>query len=225
MKVDAISLDAAGTLIRLTQSVGQTYADVATEFGGEMDPDAVDAAFRKAWSAMPPQLEAPGPLADDGRAWWRALVDRVFDTHGVGRPPADRAGCFARMYDRFAEPGVWEPYEETRPALESLASRWPLVVLSNFDRRLHRVLRDLDLTPHFQAVLVSSQVGAPKPSPRMFRAACEAADCSPAGLLHVGDSPTEDWAGARACGIRAFELHRPHGTLSDLVRELSNDAS
>ncbi len=66
MKIDAIRLDAAGTLIRLTRPEGETYTDIAAEFGGVMDPDAIDAAFRKAWFAMPPQLEAPG-TAQTGR--------------------------------------------------------------------------------------------------------------------------------------------------------------
>ena len=47
-------------------------------------------------------------------------------------------------------------------------------VISNFDDRLRPLLARLELDSLFDAVVVSAEVGAEKPSPRIFEAACKA---------------------------------------------------
>jgi putative hydrolase of the HAD superfamily len=56
---------------------------------------------------------------------------------------------------------------------------------------------------------VSSAVaGARKPDPAIFAPALELAGCGPDQALHVGDTPEEDVAGARAAGIRPLLIDR-----------------
>jgi putative hydrolase of the HAD superfamily len=56
--------------------------------------------------------------------------------------------------------------------------------------------------------VASASVGADKPARAVFDAALELAGCGPEHALHVGDSPTNDVAGAAAAGIRAVLLER-----------------
>ena len=53
-----------------------------------------------------------------------------------------------------------------------------------------------------------AEAGARKPEPGIFAAALSEADCRPAEALHVGDTPEEDLAGARAAGIRCLLIDR-----------------
>ena len=60
---------------------------------------------------------------------------------------------------------------------------------------------------------------------QIFAAALELAGCEPAEALHVGDTPEEDCAGARAAGIRALLLDRDDGagdisSLAQIVEHL-----
>ncbi|MBN2226257.1 MAG: HAD family hydrolase [candidate division Zixibacteria bacterium] len=51
-----------------------------------------------------------------------------------------------------------------------------------------------------------------KPDPRLFKIAVEKANCCPDELLHVGDSPDTDIAGAHAAHVRSVWLNRNNAT-------------
>jgi putative hydrolase of the HAD superfamily len=76
-----------------------------------------------------------------------------------------------------------------------------ILVVSNFDARVRGVLAALDLLPLIDQITISSEAGAAKPDPRIFRTALAAADLAPGEVLHVGDTAREDLAAARAAGI------------------------
>lgn len=221
----AIFLDAAGTLIYLPRPVGAHYAKVAARFGIMLDADALDRAFREAWKAAPARPAQDTPRADDDKGWWHTLVDdvlaRVLTTEQAAAFDGD--GFFEAAYAHFAEPGVWQAYPDVHMTLERLRSQgYRLAVISNFDRRLYAVLDELGLLPFFEAVIISSEVGADKPDPRIFERALRTLGVAPAEAWHVGDDPKRDW-GADAIGLRVFRLERPRHTLDDLLAALAED--
>ena len=63
--------------------------------------------------------------------------------------------------------------EVSRPVVEHLARRFPLVLVSNFYGNIHTILRDFRLE-YFQAVVESAVVGVRKPDPQIFRLGVEA---------------------------------------------------
>jgi putative hydrolase of the HAD superfamily len=67
-------------------------------------------------------------------------------------------------------------------------------------------LRRLRMIPGLRAQLFSDEVGVPKPSERIFRAALEALGTAPDRVLHVGDLRRTDVAGARAMGMRSARI-------------------
>jgi putative hydrolase of the HAD superfamily len=208
-----IFFDAAGTLFRLTRSVGEHYAEVAARHGAVFDPGVANAAFFAAWKAMAAPAETDGPRPDDDRDWWQALVGRMLDELGV---TLDRSAYFSELWTEFAKPGVWELFPETHGVLVSLGQRFRLGVISNFDSRLHTILAQLGISHFFEHVIVSSEVGADKPSPRIFAEALDQFDVTPEFALHIGDEPQADWAGAEAAGMGVFRLKRPENSLSDI---------
>jgi len=210
-----ILFDAAGTLFHLPRGVGWHYRDVALRHGADLGEDALNRAFRSAWKAMPPPVETRVPRTDDDREWWRAVVSRVLDECGVSGE-MDRAACFAELWAEFVKPGVWELYPETREVLATLARRFLLGIVSNFDGRLRTILPQLGIADFFDCFVLSSEVGADKPSPHIFQEALRRFDVRPNEALHVGDDPDGDWRGAAAAGLNVFELRRPQNSLRDL---------
>jgi len=79
---------------------------------------------------------------------------------------------FDALYERFAQPDVWRIYDDVHPTLQGLRQRgYRLGVISNWDERLHLLLERLDLSRYLDAVVLSSDVGATKPSPGFFQRA------------------------------------------------------
>ena len=100
---------------------------------------------------------------------------------------------------------------EAIPTLEAARSRGHATALvSNFDHPpyVHELLDEMALRPHFDAVVVSGEVGCKKPDPRIFDFALEATGLQPHEVLHVGDTE-DDVNGALAAGIRPVLIRRP----------------
>lgn len=216
----AIFFDAAGTLIRLTKSVGQHYALVAQRQGLALDAAALDRAFAQLWKEMPLRPATGEPREDDDKGWWRDLVERLLDRISARVDPLDRDTFFEAAYGHFAEAGVWELYPEVLEVLEALAPHFQLAVVSNFDGRLRFIFEHLTISKYFRHVFLSSEVGADKPDPLIYRRALEISGFMPNEVVHVGDDPERDWAAARAAGLEVFQLDRPNNSLRDLLERL-----
>lgn len=103
-------------------------------------------------------------------------------------------------------------YDDAAPALDRLGELGlRRVCVSNWDYALPAVLERCGLGCRFDAVITSAGSGARKPDPEIFRLALAAAGCGPSEAVHVGDTPEEDIAGARAAGIPALLLDRRGG--------------
>jgi putative hydrolase of the HAD superfamily len=219
--IRAIFFDAAGTLFYLTRTVGNHYAYVGREVGLDLDAQQLERAFHAAWQQMPRRPAIDGPRQNDDKGWWRELVDRVFDQVTPSLSELDRDNFFEVAYEHFAEPGVWELYPEVPEVLEQLRSRFQLAVISNFDGRLRSILQHLGISSYFSYVFISSELGANKPDPEIFRRALKIMRLKAGGVLHVGDDPERDWKAAAAAGLLVFRLDRPRNSLRDLLATLN----
>jgi len=212
----AIFFDAVGTLFYLTKTVGDHYALVAEEVGLKLDAEKLDAAFYSAWKQMPPRQAIDGPRENDDKDWWRDLADLVLKEAAPEIGELDRDNFFEVAYEHFAEAGVWELYPEVVGILEQLRPRFELAIVSNFDGRLRVILQRLGISKYFGRVFVSSEIGADKPDPEIFRRALKFLDLQPSEVLHVGDDPERDWQAATAAGLSIFQLDRKKNSLRDL---------
>jgi len=110
----------------------------------------------------------------------------------------------ARGKDFFGEAGKFPP-----AVLAGLAARGvKLAVISNWDRRLPRILRGLDLEDRFDVVTVSSLAGVEKPAAEIFTRTLDRLGVAADRALHVGDSPLEDYSGAENAGLAAALIDR-----------------
>jgi len=217
----AIFFDAAGTLIHLPKSVGFHYAYVGERIGLRLDASALDRAFADCWKQTPARPAIDGPREDDDKGWWRELVDRVLDQVQPGLDELDRDAFFEGAYSHFAEPGVWDLYPEVEGVLAALHGRFELAVISNFDGRLRMIFEHLGVSKFFSHVFLSSELGADKPDPEIFRRALRLTGTKSDETLHVGDDPERDWEGATQAGLSIFRLERPGNSLRDLLALVS----
>jgi putative hydrolase of the HAD superfamily len=97
-----------------------------------------------------------------------------------------------------------------RALLESLAGRFRIAVVSNFDhtRTVHDLLARLGVDRLFSAVVVSMEIGRRKPHPEIFRAALRRLATPAERALFVGDSLQDDIGGARSVGMDSVWVDR-----------------
>ena len=213
----AIFFDAVGTLIYLPKSVGHHYALVGKRIGLALDAAALDRAFAAAWKQMPARPAIDQPRDDDDKGWWHELVDLILHTVAPSLNELDRDNFFEIAYEHFAEAGVWELYPEVVDVLERLRPRFELAIVSNFDGRLRMILEQLGISKYFGHVFVSSEIGADKPDPEIFRRALQLVRLEASDVLHVGDDTERDWKAGTGAGLSVFQLDREKNSLRDLL--------
>ena len=167
---------------------------------------------------MPRRPAIDGPRENDDKGWWRELVGRVFDQVAPSLSELDRDNFFEIAYEHFAEAGVWKLYPEVLDVLKQLRERFQLAVISNFDGRLRLILQNLGISKYFAHVFISSELGADKPDPEIFRRALKLMHLNANEVLHVGDDPERDWKAAKEAGLLVFQLDRPKNSLRDLLK-------
>lgn len=97
-----------------------------------------------------------------------------------------------------------EPFDDVRPALERLKTRYALASLSNGNADLALI----GLADVFRVSLNARQIGAAKPARRCFETLSEALQLEPQAILYVGDDPWLDVEAARAAGLRTAWINR-----------------
>ena len=178
--LDAVTIDAMGTLVRLRAPVPRL-----AELGGVSEQAAKRGFEAEVAYYLPRAVEGHDPesLAD-----LRDRCTAVFN---------EAAGASLGR-DEFMSAIVFEPEPGALETVRRLrALGLALAVVSNWDcglpEHLHRLGIDLP-------VVTSAEVGAAKPDPRIFLVALERLGVEPARALHVGDAP-EDEHGAVAAGM------------------------
>ena len=138
--------------------------------------------------------------------FWRRFVGPVFTRVGGGAMPEPLLG---ELVAHFGAERHWAVYPETRGVLAALrAAGLRLVIVSNWDSTLPSLLERLGLAAAVDDVVVSALLGVSKPARGIFDEAVRRAGVTHAEALHVGDSLTDDYHGARDAGLSSLLLDR-----------------
>lgn len=191
----AVLVDAAGTLLMPSERTAGVYLRFASRYGCVLSEQQVLERFRSAYNT--PWGGSPLRYVGDGRPFWRSIVR--------ASTGCSAEGLFDELYDYYAQPEAWALTTGAVPALSRLkAAGVRLAVVSNFDTRLRPLLASLRVDCLFDTVVVSAEVGAEKPSPRIYEAALDALQAAPWEAVHVGDDRRNDVWGARDAGLNAW---------------------
>ncbi len=100
-------------------------------------------------------------------------------------------------------------FDDVLPTMKRLKGRGLILgLISNIDRDMTPICRDLELDPYLDFTVTSCEVGADKPHPPIFLAALERAGVEAGEAMHVGDQYNLDVVGARGVGLKAVLLDR-----------------
>jgi HAD superfamily hydrolase (TIGR01509 family) len=218
--VTAVLFDVAGTLA-MPEGRDAWLAAGAAALGLDLDPAgarelavALETAGRPGGpypGTIPPALAGAYAARDLDTESHRAAYVGLLSSVALPDP-----ALAATLYERIRSPDGWTAYPDAVAALAELKRRGILTAaVSNVGFDLRPVLAALGLLDLLDACVFSYELGAAKPSPEIFAAACDALDTPPARALMVGDHAEAD-GGATALGIRTLLLpmsaaDEPHG--------------
>ena len=181
--------------------------------------DVADAAFNKVWH--------------DQHVTWSVGERLSVLLRGLRRelPEAVLRDVTARIEEMELEV-MPDPVPGIGNALETLAARYPLAVVSDAIHSPGHCLREWlerhRLLHHFGAFAFSDEVGRSKPHPDMFSRAAEVLNVDVSEMLHVGDREHNDVRGPHALGMKAilFTATRDRdraGSTADAICERAAD--
>ena len=100
-------------------------------------------------------------------------------------------------------------YDDVLSTLKTLKERkFVLGLLTNLNRDMNAICRELGLEPYLDFVVTSGEVGADKPAPPIFLAALKRAGVNASEAVHIGDQYNLDVIGARGVGITPILIDR-----------------
>ncbi len=185
--LDAVTIDAYGTLVTLVDPVPSLRAALAAR-GVQRPADEVRAAFRAEAEYYSARTHEK-PLDDLRRRCVAVFLDAAGAELDVGAfTPA------------FLDALVFEALPGTHEAVARLrAHGLALAVVSNWEETLPERLDGLGFD--VDAIVSSAEAGRAKPDPAVFELALSRLGVRAERALHVGDSPADE-EGARAAGMR-----------------------
>jgi HAD superfamily hydrolase (TIGR01509 family) len=190
-ELDAVTIDAYGTLVELDDPVPRLRAGLAA-LGVDRDAEAVARAFARE-AAYYREHSFEGRDDESLYELRRRCVAII-----LGELEADLAP--EAFVDGFVSAMRFQLVPDAGAALQALHRRGlATAIVSNWDFGLPQQLAGLGLRG--VPVVTSAEVGAPKPDPAVFARALDVLRVRPERALHVGDSDADE-AGARAAGMQ-----------------------
>src|SRR6187200_2052112 len=181
--VDAVTIDAFGTLVELENPVGRLQAALAKR-GLERDAKPVAAAFA---SEVDYYLVHKGEGRDD--ATLLDLRNRCAGVFLEGVAPELDAEEFAPA---FVGALVFRPLDGAVGALRRLQrTGLELACVTNWDVGIGEQLERAGLAPYLSTIVSSAETGAEKPDPRVFEEALTRLGVEPGRTLHIGDDEAD----------------------------------
>lgn len=132
-------------------------------------------------------------------------IQETADWLGVTQDQAQEAGVFEGLATELISMRLFPEAAETLAQLR--ANGFTLGICSNLAQPYSAPLRAL-LPFEMDAYVWSFEVGAIKPGPIIYQAACEALQVKPDEILMVGDTYDADCLGPRKLGMQALHLAR-----------------
>ena len=135
--------------------------------------------------------------ADHG--FWDMFYMRLFEKHQLTDEPLRQ-----RLIANTRNSSNWDQMRPgTREALERIARRYQIAVISNADGKIAEILGRCGIADCFRTITDSGIVGHEKPHPRIFETALASMGAQPADSLYVGDVYAVDYRGATSAGMEA----------------------
>ena len=199
-RFDALSFDCYGTLIDWEAGI----AAVLSPWARAQGLDLTDEALLTAYSGHEAYAESCHPTDAYPVILARSLRELGHELGAqVAEADAERLACSVP---------AWPAFPDSPAALQALAQRYQLIILSNVGRAsLEASHRRLQVT--FTSILTAEDIGSYKPDPRNFDALLAEVDrlgVPRDRLLHVAQSLFHDHVPAKEIGLPTVWINRRH---------------
>lgn len=131
----------------------------------------------------------------------RELIEGIYPVTATEEQVRELAD---ERYQTFVE--IIELADVILPLLNDLGERYRLALLSNFPcgRSIRDGIEKLGMTPHFDAIVVSGEIGWVKPDPRPYQILLDHLESDPAECVYVGDNWLADVQGSKGIGMKSI---------------------
>jgi putative hydrolase of the HAD superfamily len=177
------------------------FTEILTRYGFDIPVDTISETLQEVGTACEEErLETEIEVSS------REVVSRCLTRMGIRKQIAGGLSELLKVFDEsllevkvVAEPGAIE-------VLSELKNRgYPLILLSNTSHG-HIIKRIMDregLTPFFDHLLYTDEIGPRKPSPAAFKIMLDRLGTTASETVHVGDRLELDVLGARRSKVRS----------------------
>ena len=193
MSFRVLLADADGTLFDFAKGEAVAIAETLRRFGLPDDAPTI-ALYARANDAQWKKLERGETTPE------RVRIDRFVDFLAQGGFEGDAHALCEDYVERLGRQRWVLPGAVA--LCRAVSARMPIYLVTNGIARVQRSrLHGCEIEPYLTGVVISEEVGAPKPDPRMLLEALRLAGCGPEEAVLLGDSVTADIAAANRAGI------------------------
>ena len=233
-KIRCITFDCYGTLIDWQGGIEKALRAIPA-FGGDLGLMRKVVAAReeieKGLIVSAPDLpedDSPAEMYEtpDYRPYTEILTESlVLAARACG---IELSGCEAEV--AASTMPSWEPFPDSRPALEAIKKRYPIAILSNVEESIINA-SIAKLGVPFDLVITAERVESYKPAPDHWYAAMHELGADEEELFHLGASPFHDLETASLLGIPCGYVNRagypvgPEARPAFVVRDLAAAAT
>jgi putative hydrolase of the HAD superfamily len=144
----------------------------------------------------------------------RFWISSALESHGYDVKPDDSriAEAVEAYFTAFYDYSRLIP--GTQEMLDRVRATYRLGMLTNFTHgpAARKIIGQLGLTPLFDAIIISGEIGFRKPNPLVFQELCGHLGVLETQIMHVGDDPEADILGALNAGIQPVWVMHGQGT-------------
>ncbi|XP_013189439.1 rhythmically expressed gene 2 protein-like [Amyelois transitella] len=201
--IKLVTFDATNTLIKFRMPPWHYYALVAKDYGFTGTEREVKEKFIDSYRCMWEKYPNFGKSSIPWDQWWRKVVERTFE----GQIPQGKETVISKiLIEEYKTSKLWCVAQGGRQLLNILEKKGINTgVVSNFDPRLHDILRSVGIIKQFKFIITSYEVGCSKPDKEIFSLAMKKCGLSePSECLHIGDDVKKDYEAAISAGWRAL---------------------
>lgn len=210
-KFKLVTFDCTNTLLYFKIPVHQQYLKVAVEVGHkreDFDETKIFPSFKKHFKESKVKFPNFGRRSIGFESWWCDLVQNVLsDAHRDKRKPEEFEKVANNLIKLYETKECWDKYDGCDELIKSLKHHGKLVgIISNFDPRLHHLLRDMNLHNKFDFIITSYEANIEKPDRGIFELALDKSlgqkwnMIYPSESLHIGNEVDTDYDGAINAG-------------------------
>jgi len=211
--IKAVFFDWFNTLARYEPPREELQSQVLQEFGIHVSPKKIlhglffaDRDYFEENAVFPIRKRSPEEQAKIYTRYQKAVLTEA----GVNLPREQET--FLKLMKRIKQLSAgmtFALFDDVLPTMKTLKEQELLLgLLTNLDRDMKPICRELGLEPYIDFVVTSGEIGVDKPAPPIFLAALQRAGVDAAEAIHVGDQYKVDVIGAKGVGITPILIDR-----------------